>query len=198
MKLHAGMLLPWTIPPSGYRLHPDRPRDPAGVQIDPTEGAIVQALFARYLEVEGTMLGLAKFLRRLGVKSPRGNPRWSAASLHGLLSNPAYTGKLYVGRTRARPARLRRSATYPLGKLAHSQDPTPPEAWTLVTTIPALISQEDVDRVQAKLALNKQRVSRNNKAHPYLSRALVSCGSANPPALHARLSMAIATMCVDV
>src|SRR5262247_1455587 len=39
-KLQAGILLPWTIPPYGYRLHPDQPRDPAGVQIEPTEGAI--------------------------------------------------------------------------------------------------------------------------------------------------------------
>ena len=136
----------------------------------------MQALFARYLEAEGTLLGLAKFLLQLGAKSPRGNRRWSAASLHGLLSNPAYTGKLYIGRTQARPARRRRSATHPLGKPAHSQDPTPPESWTLVTTIPALVSQEDFDRVQAKLALNKQCASRNNKSHTYLLRALVSCG----------------------
>jgi site-specific DNA recombinase len=40
--------------------------------------------------------------------------------------------------------------------------------WTLVTTIPPLVSQEDFDRVQAKLALNKQRAARNNKAHAYL------------------------------
>jgi site-specific DNA recombinase len=175
-KLQAGVLLPWTIPPYGYRLDLERPRDPSGVQIEPSEGAIVQALFARYLEAEGTLLSLAKFLLQLGAKSPRGNRRWSAASLHGLLSNPAYTGKLYIGRTQARPARRRRSATHPLGKPAHSQDPTPPEAWTLVTTIPALVSQEDFDRVQAKLALNKQRASRNNKSHTYLLRALVSCG----------------------
>src|SRR5262249_40304964 len=96
--------------------------------------------------------------------------------LHGLLSNPAYTGKLYVGRTHARPARVRRSATHPLGKPAQSPDPTPPETWTFITTIPALVSQEVFEQVQAKLALNKQRASRNNKAHHYLLRALVSCG----------------------
>jgi site-specific DNA recombinase len=28
-KLRAGLLLPWTYPPYGYRLSPDRPRDPA-------------------------------------------------------------------------------------------------------------------------------------------------------------------------
>jgi site-specific DNA recombinase len=176
MKLQAGLLLPWTVPPYGYRLHPDRPRDPAGVQIEPTEGAVVQELFVRYLEDGGTLLRLAKDLLQRGMKSPRGNPRWSTASLHGLLSNPAYTGKLYVGRTHARPARIRRSATHPLGKPAHSQASTPPETWTFVTNIPALVSQDVFDRVQAKLALNKQRASRNNKAHRYLLRALVSCG----------------------
>ena len=176
MKLQAGILLPWTVPPYGYRLHPERPRDPAGVQIEPTEGAIVQELFVRYLEDGGTLLGLAKDLLQRGMKSPRGNPRGSTASLHGLLSNPAYTGKRYVGRTHARPARLRRSATHPLGKPAHSQDATPPETWTFVTPIPALVSQDVFDLVQEKLVLNKQRASRNNKAHRYLLRALVSCG----------------------
>jgi site-specific DNA recombinase len=167
-KLQAGVLLPWTIPPDGNRLHPDRPRDPAGVQSEPTEGAMVQELFARYLAADGTLLGLAKHRLRLGIRSPRGNRRGSAASLHGLLSNPADTGKLYSGRTQARPARLRRSATHPLGRPASSQDPTPPGWWTLVTTIPALVSQEDCDRVQAKLALNKPRASRNNKTQAYL------------------------------
>jgi site-specific DNA recombinase len=176
MKLRAGILLPWTIPPYGYRVQPDRPRDPAGVQIEPTEGPIVQEVFARYLEADGTLLGLAKYLLQLGVTSPRGNRRWSAASLHGLLSNPVYTGKVYVGRTNARPARIRRSATHPLGKPANSQAPTSPETWTLVATIPPLIHQDDFDRVQAKLALNKRQAPRNNKAHRYLLRALVSCG----------------------
>jgi len=87
-KLPAGVLLPWTIPPYGSRLHPDRPRDPAGVPIEPTEGAIVQEGFARYWDADGTLLGLAKHLLRLGIRSPRGHRRWSAASLHGLLSNP--------------------------------------------------------------------------------------------------------------
>ncbi|MEA2614130.1 MAG: site-specific recombinase, partial [Chloroflexota bacterium] len=40
-KLRAGLLLPWTYPPYGYRLSPDRPRDPAGVTADPAEAAVV-------------------------------------------------------------------------------------------------------------------------------------------------------------
>jgi site-specific DNA recombinase len=46
MKLRAGVLLPWPTPPYGYRGHPDRPRDPAGVQIEPTEGRWSKRCFA--------------------------------------------------------------------------------------------------------------------------------------------------------
>ncbi len=149
MKLQAGVLLPWTIPPYGYRSAPDRPRDPSGVQIEPAEGAIVQELFTLYLADKGTLLSLAKYLLHLDLPSPRGNRRWSTASLRGVLTNPAYTGKLYIGRSRSRPARIRRSATHPLGNPTHGQDATPVEEWILVGTVPALVSQADFDRVQA-------------------------------------------------
>jgi site-specific DNA recombinase len=45
-RLRSGQLLPWTRAPYGYRLHPQRPRDPAAVQVDPVAAAIVQELFA--------------------------------------------------------------------------------------------------------------------------------------------------------
>ena len=40
-KLRAGVLLPWTRAPYGYRVSPDRPRDPRGVTTDPAEAAVV-------------------------------------------------------------------------------------------------------------------------------------------------------------
>ena len=46
-KLRAGLLLPWTRAPYGYRLDPEHPRDPAGVRSEAAEGAVVQDLFAR-------------------------------------------------------------------------------------------------------------------------------------------------------
>jgi len=46
-----------------------------------------------------------------------------------------------------------------------------------VTQVPAIVSQEQFDRIQAKLAQNHQFASRNNTAYPYLLRALVSCGT---------------------
>jgi site-specific DNA recombinase len=176
MKLRAGILLPWATTPYGYRVDPERPRDPGGVRIDPAEGAIVRELFTRYLEAPETIRGLVKYLLGLGLPSPRGRIRWSAASVRGILTNPTYTGQVYSGRKRMRPARARRSATHPIGQLAQGWDAVPPEAWQLVVTVPAVVSEEQFKQVQAKLALNQQFASRNNKTHTYLLRALVSCG----------------------
>jgi site-specific DNA recombinase len=86
--LRVGIFLPWPSPLYGYRAHPDRPRDPAGGELEPTEGAVVQELFRRYAQDHETLVGLSKYLLQLGIKSPRGKRCWSSATLRGLLSNP--------------------------------------------------------------------------------------------------------------
>src|SRR5205823_5141465 len=48
--LRAGQLVPWTVPPFGYRQDPLRPRDPAGVQIDEDAAHVVRQIFAWYVE----------------------------------------------------------------------------------------------------------------------------------------------------
>ena len=58
MKLQAGLLLPWTQAPYGYRLDPVHPRDPAGVRIDEAEAAIVAEIFAAYLEPQTSIRGV--------------------------------------------------------------------------------------------------------------------------------------------
>jgi site-specific DNA recombinase len=175
-KLRAGCLLPWTRPPYGYRLDPDRPRDPAGVTLEMAEAAVVRELFSGYLEDHQSLFGLAKHLQTLGIASPAGRPRWSPTTLRGLLTNPTYTGQVYAGRWRARAPRLRRSATHPIGKPSDSPVPVPPAEWLPVANVPALVSEERFAQAQAKLARNRAFARRHNTAHAYLLRALVSCG----------------------
>jgi site-specific DNA recombinase len=50
-RLRSGQLLPWTRAPSGYRLHPERPRDPTVVQVDPVAAAVVQELVRVHLHM---------------------------------------------------------------------------------------------------------------------------------------------------
>jgi site-specific DNA recombinase len=49
-KLRAGTLLPWTTPPFGDRLDPQRPRDVAGVRVESSEAVLVAQLLDWYLQ----------------------------------------------------------------------------------------------------------------------------------------------------
>ncbi len=175
-KLRAGVLLPWTYAPYGYRMSPDRPRDPRGVVTDPAEAAIVAELFALYREPQSSLMQLAIHLDTCGVPTPSGTPRWSSPTIRGILRNPTYTGQVYAQRTKGRPPTHRRSATHPIGRSHDTAVPQPADTWLLVGQVPAVVSQAHFDEVQAKLATNRSFARRNNTAHQYLLRALVSCG----------------------
>ncbi len=174
-KLQAGSLLPWTRAPYGYRTDPDRPRDPGGVRVEPGEAAVVAELYAAYLEGGHSLCGLTTSLTKRGIPTPSGRTRWNQSTVSDLLTNPAYTGAVYAGRTRSVDSRQRQSALRPVG---HKRGPrnTPPSEWHLVAQVPPIVSQEQFDAVQAKLAHNQRFATRHNTTHPYLLRTLVSCG----------------------
>src|SRR5215212_8459397 len=175
-KLRAGALLPWTYAPCGYRLSPDRPRDPRGATLDPAEAAVVAELFATSREPGTSLMRLALHLDRRGVPTPSGARRWSSPTIRGILRNPVYTGQVYALRTRYRAPTHRRSATHPIGRPHGTAVPQQADAWLLVGQVPAVVSRAHLDEVQAKLATNRGFARRNNTAHRYLLRALVSCG----------------------
>ncbi len=172
-QFQAGKMLPWTRAPYGYRMAADRPRDPSGVYQDPTEAAVVADMFAWYAEGRRTLHGLVGHLRELGFPSPSGKPHWSDASVRGVLRNPAYTGRVYAGRTRYRDARVRRSATHPIGRPHGTAEPTPRDEWIEVGSIPAVVDKELFDRVQATLAATRSFSARNNKVGASRLRCLV-------------------------
>jgi len=175
-KLRTGTLLPWTRVPYGYRVDPDRPRDPLGVRMDPVEGAVVQELFVRYLQPGATLQELVTALVQQGVPTPHGRTQWSRSTLRWMLRNPVYLGQVYANRTHARPAHQRHSPMQPIGQQGTTLELTAPESWLLVTTIPPLVSQEVFEQVQVKLAENRRLARRHNMTGDYLLRALVSCG----------------------
>jgi site-specific DNA recombinase len=173
-KFRAGQLLPWTRPPYGYRVDPEHPRDPAGVRLDEAEATMVKQMFEWYLEPGVSLYCVAKRLTDLELPTPTGKPRWNVATVRGILKNPAYTGTAYANRTRAAPAKKRKSALQPIGP-GESWVPRPEEEWIAIT-VPAVVTEETFDRVQDRLSLNQQMSPRNNKVYNYLLRGLVSCG----------------------
>ncbi|HEV2461484.1 MAG TPA: recombinase family protein [Ktedonobacterales bacterium] len=175
-QLQAGVLLPWTRPPYGLRLGGEHPRDPAGVWIEPAEGALVQQIFTRYLVAGSSLDGLAKWLMAQDVPTPTGKSVWHGSTLRGILQNPAYTGQVYAGRTTRRPCRGRFSALRPVAPGTTAQVQVPAAAWIPVATIAALLSEEHFDQVQAKRAEAATGRPPQHRAHLYWLRALLSCG----------------------
>jgi site-specific DNA recombinase len=175
-KLRSGQLLPWTVAPYGYVLDPERPRDPQRLRLDPVKAAVVAQIFAWYTDphTPATLYRVAKRLTEAQIPTRRGKPRWHVASVRGILCSPVYMGTAYSGRTRPAPARVRQSALRPVGP-GQARRPAPPEDWIPIP-VPAIVSEETFAAVQARLARNTHMARRNNTAHEYLLRGLVSCG----------------------
>jgi site-specific DNA recombinase len=177
IKLQAGALLPWSKTPFGYCADSLHPRDPALVRVEEGEAAVVAEIFAWYLEDGATLREVGLRLQAHGCVTPGGQTRWAISTIKGILSNPVYTGIVYGGRMRACDAQRRRS---PLQARKSGEQKShrilPREQWVEVARIPAIVNEEQFEAVQVKLQHNKQFASRNNKAHGYLLRALVSCG----------------------
>jgi site-specific DNA recombinase len=177
-KYQAGTLLPWARAPYGYRLSPDRPRDPAGVYLDEAEAAVVRQIFEWYLdENEKTSLQrMAIRLQNQGVPTPFNRRLWSTSTLRGILKQPTYTGQVYANRFRAQPPKIRRSATHSVRHPHDTLIEQPTDTWLPIAPVPAIITQEQFDLAQQKLQKNKAFAPRNTKGDHYLLRRLVSCG----------------------
>jgi len=173
-KYRAGTLLPWGPPPSGSRTDPVHPRDPAGGRLEPAEAATVAEMFGNAEQDGHTLRGLAKHLRDLGVRGPRGSLHWSDGTIRHILTNPVYTGTVYAGRNHYRPATGRISPLKPVGGGNGSIERVPPDEWIVVAHIPALVSQEQFDLLQEKRKHNQSVASRKNTKHQSLLRAMGS------------------------
>jgi len=141
--------------------------------VDAVQAAIIQDLFHAYADGGVTLYRLAVQLAERGIASPTGGAHWTASTLRLILSNPCYTGTAYSNRMRTRPATRRKSSLQPVGP-GESWCFTPPDEWVGIP-VPALVSQDVFDRVQARLATNQQLAQRST-LHEYLLRTLVSCG----------------------
>ena len=154
-KAHRGE--PLTYAPFGYRIENKQ------YLPDPDTAALVQMIYSDFLGGMGYM-EIAHKLNDLGVRTRFGN-RMENRNIEYILKNPVYIGKIHWN---------------PSGKVRRS---TPPKTQILADgQPPPLISQEDFEAVQQRMAQIKQLYhqkakSRVKPANEYALRGLVRCSS---------------------
>lgn len=173
--LQAGRLLPWTIPPFGYRLDPQRPRDPGGVRVEEAEAEVVRQIFRWYVEEGISLYSVAQRLSDRRIPTATGKTIWTPGTVRAILTNHSYQGTAYGNREQRVPARKR----YPLvgrepkGEGGLSRQQRAPKEWIGVP-VPAIVLPEQFVEAQERLARNQQWALRNTHGQ-YLLRRLVSC-----------------------
>jgi Resolvase, N terminal domain len=98
-KARSGLLLPWTVPPYGYLLDPEGPRDLSRLQLDPVKAAVVTHIFAWYTEPQApsTLYGVAHRIASTGPSCA------TAASTCGLFAANLQLGTgIFAGQNQVR------------------------------------------------------------------------------------------------
>jgi site-specific DNA recombinase len=151
--------------PYGYRRVPRSADGPAHVIVHEPEAAVVRRIFAEF--TAGTSVRrIALDLAGEGIASPEGKAVWPLASLHRLLRNEAYVGRLYWNRT----SNERDPST---GRVRQSRRDR--SEWIEIP-IPAIVAEDIFDAVQRAASDNAAFSSRRTEPDTFLLRRLVRCG----------------------
>ncbi|HKR61975.1 MAG TPA: recombinase family protein, partial [Pyrinomonadaceae bacterium] len=140
----------------------------------------VGEIFAAYLEPQTSIRAVGVRIQALGVPAPAGKTRWNVTTIRNILTNPVYMGRAFACRTRAQMPCRRASPTKPISKSGRSSAiAVTREHWIEVGRVPAIVTEEQFEMVQTKLSQANRFAKRNNSAHQYLLRSLISCGLCN-------------------
>ena len=164
--------------PYGYRYVKKTEHAEALFEVDAVQAEVVREIFRRYTEQQQSLGEIARWLTAQAIPTRHGKPVWDRSTVWAMVRNPAYRGQAAFGRTRLnglakktmRPTRMRgeRYSKHP------SRTDRPPEEWTLIP-VPALISDEQFELAQIRLADGKRFSPRNTK-RPTLLQGLLVCG----------------------
>ncbi len=149
----------------------------ARYEINEEQAAVVRQIFDW---IGRDRLSIGEVQRRLTESptlSPAGKTWWDRSTIWGMLKNPAYQGQAAFGKTHAgelRP-RLREQRGRSLQpRRARSTYDVPAQEW-LSIRVPALVSEERFEVVQAQLEENRRRSRTGQRGAKYLLQGLLVC-----------------------
>lgn len=141
------------------------------------EARLIRELFT-WVGVEGLSLGrVINRLAERGVPTATGKARWEAATVRGILLNPAYTGAAKYGKTRLIPRTSGRRpkrgdpSTPRQEKVARATLPEEQES----IAVPALVSSELFAAAAERLEQNRRRYREQHRGAGFLLSGLLIC-----------------------
>jgi site-specific DNA recombinase len=171
LRLSQGQLLGCGVHTFGYDYIRKSPTARPQMIINEREAEIVRHVFETYASEQIGLDRIAKRLEEMGAITKTGKKLWRRSFLKTMLRNETYLGVKYFNTMRT----IREYAN-PIYDIKHSTKKNikrSREDWIGVE-VPAIISRELFDRVQARRAVNRKRY-RNPRQTQLLS-TLVRCG----------------------
>src|SRR5215831_14471140 len=150
----------------------------ARYQVVAEEARVVRNIF-EWVGQERCSIGeVCRRLRRDGIPTRTGKAAWDRSVVWLMLKNPAYRGKAAFGKTRAgeyKPQRLRPQRGRPTQPKRPVTTVETSREDQIFIDVPALVSEELFEAVQAQLEENRQRRRDRPGGGRYLLQGLVVC-----------------------
>ena len=165
--------------PFGYRYNKKTEHSAASYEVIEKEAELVREIYRLFTEEGMSLGGIARHLNSKEIPTRRGKSWWERSMVWGMLTNPAYKGTAYYGKT---DRTERRRATFsprhwhqkegclPRGS---SKRARPREEWIEIP-VPAIVSDETYEHAHELLEKNRQ-LSRRNTKEPALLQGLMVC-----------------------
>jgi len=179
-KAQSGFVIVAARPPYGYKVKSEPHK--SWLEVDEEEAAIVQLVFQTYARDDRPSIGkVARMLTEMGIPTRGdkvkhvakkfGYAWWTGAMVRHILTNEAYIGRWYYGKTKMVDDGVHRESKQKRG--TGKQIARDKAEWIPVE-IPALIEPELFILIQERLKLNKEQATRNKK-HDYLFSSRLTC-----------------------
>src|SRR5215471_3613128 len=165
--------------PYGYRYVNKREGGgEARYQVVAEEARVVRKIFDWVGQERCSIGEVCRRLRREGIPTRTGKPAWDRATVWLILKNPAYRGTAAFGTTRAgeyKPQRLRPQRGRPGQPRRPVTTVETSQEDQIFINVPALVSEELFEAVQAQLEEDRQRRRDRPGGGCYLLQGLVVC-----------------------
>jgi site-specific DNA recombinase len=174
----AGSASALSAAPFGYRyIRRDQGGGVARFEVVEEEARFVRLIFAWVGLERLSLREVCRRLHQMGCRTRHGLPRWRAATVRGMLDNPAYIGRAVFGRSRflpSRPQRRPRRGHVRASQRATHRVAVAREEWIEVP-VPALVDPDIFEAVRVQLEENRRRKRARHPGPRWLLQGLTVC-----------------------